>query len=83
MSIDCYYGAYARFDTISKRDAAVLIGSDCIVGDTFDIQFRPYKLYTPFSPALPSPTSPNRGCIGERLPFFATIARMKATSTRS
>ena len=43
MSIDCYYGAYARFDTVSKRDAAVLIGSDCIVGDTFDIQFRPYK----------------------------------------
>lgn len=43
MSIDCYYGTYARFDTVSKRDAAVLIGSDCIVGDTFDIQFRPHE----------------------------------------
>ena len=43
MSLDCYFGTYARFDTVSKKDAAILIGSDCIVGDMFNIEFKPYN----------------------------------------
>lgn len=38
MQADHYYGSYARFDTTSKKDASVLLGSDCIVGDRFDIE---------------------------------------------
>ena len=37
MLPDCYYGAYARFDTISKKYAAILLGSNCIIGDVFKI----------------------------------------------
>lgn len=43
MASDCYYGRYARFDTVSKKDAAILIGSDCIVGDVFSVQFKPLE----------------------------------------
>ena len=43
MLPDCYYGAYARFDTISKKDAAILLGSNCIIGDVFKIEFKPLK----------------------------------------
>ncbi len=32
-----YYGAYARFETVSKKDAAPLLGADSLVGDAFDI----------------------------------------------
>ena len=34
-----YTGFYARFDTPSKKDAAVLLGADNLVGDLFDIEF--------------------------------------------
>ena len=34
-----YFGTYARFETESKKDAAVLIGADSLVGDLFDIEF--------------------------------------------
>ena len=41
MLPDCYFGAYARFDTTSKKDAAILLGSNCIIGDVFNIEFKP------------------------------------------
>ncbi len=34
-----YTGFYARFDTPSKKDAAVLLGADNLVGDLFDVEF--------------------------------------------
>ena len=43
MLPDCYFGAYARFDTTSKKDAAILLGSNCIIGDVFNIEFKPLK----------------------------------------
>ena len=39
MSDIPYFGTYARFDTASKKDAAVLLGADNLVGDVFDIEF--------------------------------------------
>ncbi len=35
-----YFGTYARFDTLSKKDAATLLGADNLVGDVFDIVFQ-------------------------------------------
>ncbi len=35
-----YYGEYARFNTTSKKDAALLTGADNIVGDSFSISLR-------------------------------------------
>jgi hypothetical protein len=32
-----YFGTYQTFNTISKKEAAVLLGSDCIVGDFYTI----------------------------------------------
>ena len=43
MLPDCYFGAYARFDTTSKKDAAILLGSNCIIGDVFNIKFKPLE----------------------------------------
>ncbi len=43
MQNDQYFGTYARFETESKKDAAILLGSDCIVGEFFTIDFRPYQ----------------------------------------
>lgn len=43
MLPDCYFGAYARFDTTSKKDAAILLGSYCIIGDVFNIKFKPLE----------------------------------------
>lgn len=34
-----YTGFYARFNTPSKKDAAVLLGADNLVGDFFDVEF--------------------------------------------
>lgn len=34
-----YTGFYARFNTPSKKDAAVLLGADNLVGDLFDVEF--------------------------------------------
>ena len=34
-----YTGFYTRFDTPSKKDAAVLLGADNLVGDLFDVEF--------------------------------------------
>lgn len=39
MSESVYYGAYARYETPSKKDAAQLISADNLVGDVFDIEF--------------------------------------------
>lgn len=35
-----YSGSYERFDTVSKKEAAVLVGADNLVGDRFSIEFR-------------------------------------------
>lgn len=35
-----YAGSYERFDTVSKKEASVLMGVDCLVGDRFSIEFR-------------------------------------------
>lgn len=43
MTDDRYFGTYARFDTENKKSAAVLLGADCIVGDLFNIDLRPFK----------------------------------------
>lgn len=40
MQADRFFGKYARFETVSKRDAAVLLGADNLVGDKFSIVFR-------------------------------------------
>lgn len=32
-----YYGTYAHFEALSKKDAAALLGSDNIVGDSFSL----------------------------------------------
>ncbi|MEG1839947.1 MAG: hypothetical protein RRX94_00240 [Raoultibacter sp.] len=39
MSDYAYFGTYARYDTASKGDAAVLLGADSVVGDLFEIEF--------------------------------------------
>lgn len=43
MPTDCYYGTYARFESVSKTEAATLLGSDCIVGEVFSIDFKPVE----------------------------------------
>lgn len=35
-----YAGFYARFDTPSKKDAAILLGADNLVGDVYEIVFK-------------------------------------------
>lgn len=35
-----YFGTYADFETVSKKDAAALLGADSMVGDVFDIEFE-------------------------------------------
>lgn len=42
MIDDRYFGEYARFSTENKESAAVLLGADCIVGDPFSIDLRPF-----------------------------------------
>jgi len=37
---DIYSGFYARFDTVSKKEASQLLGSDNLVGDIYEIEFR-------------------------------------------
>lgn len=37
--MDIYYGTYARFDTVSKKEASALVGADNLVGDVFEIVF--------------------------------------------
>ncbi|MEA5020979.1 MAG: hypothetical protein VB027_11515 [Gordonibacter sp.] len=38
--MNTYVGFYARFDTLSKKEAAALLGADNLVGDSFDIVFE-------------------------------------------
>ena len=33
-----YYGTYARFDTLEKKDGAILMNADSIVGDRYEIE---------------------------------------------
>lgn len=40
MMDSAYFGTYARYETASKKDAAVLLGADSVVGDFFEIEFR-------------------------------------------
>ena len=40
MLTERYFGTYARFETISKREAAPLLGADNLVGDEFSIDFQ-------------------------------------------
>lgn len=40
MQAERYYGTYARFETVSKREAAALLGADNLVGDAFEIVFE-------------------------------------------
>lgn len=35
-----YFGQYARFDTVSKKDAAALLGADNLVGDRYEVVFK-------------------------------------------
>ena len=37
--MDQYFGTYHRFETSSKKDAALLLGADNLVGDMYDIEF--------------------------------------------
>ena len=37
---DVYFGFYARFETVSKKEASLLLGSDNLVGDVYEIEFR-------------------------------------------
>lgn len=39
MQQDCYFGAYARFETSSKKEGSALVGADNLVGDLFSIEF--------------------------------------------
>ena len=40
MQAERYFGTYARFDTLSKKDAAALLGADNLIGDVFEIVFQ-------------------------------------------
>ena len=40
MQAERYFGAYVRFDTKSKKDAAALLGADNLVGDVFEVVFE-------------------------------------------
>lgn len=40
MQAERYFGTYTRFDTLSKKDAAALLGADNLIGDIFDIVFQ-------------------------------------------
>ncbi|MGI6045798.1 MAG: hypothetical protein ACOYCA_03035 [Eggerthellaceae bacterium] len=40
---EIYEGFYARFETYSKTDAAILLGANCLVGDEFEIRIEKDK----------------------------------------
>ncbi len=40
MAQDQFFGTYYSFYTASKKDAAILLGADNLVGDTYDIVFK-------------------------------------------
>ncbi len=40
MQLEHYYGTYARFDTLSKKEAGALLGPDNLVGDIFSISLK-------------------------------------------
>lgn len=43
MSADTYFGTYARFSTVSKKEAGVLMGADNLVGDTYTLKISPLE----------------------------------------
>lgn len=43
MSDPVYFGSYERFETVSKKDAAQLLGADNFVGDRYEIEFTTEK----------------------------------------
>ncbi len=40
MQAERYFGTYARFNTHSKKDAAILLGADNLIGDVFEVVFH-------------------------------------------
>ena len=40
LADNSYTGFYARFDTVSKKEGALLMGADNIVGDDFEVFFK-------------------------------------------
>lgn len=40
MDAHSYYGTYARFDTAEKKDGALLMNADCIVGDRYEVEIE-------------------------------------------
>ena len=38
--MDCYFGTYQTFETVSKKEGAVLAGPDNLVGDAYEITFE-------------------------------------------
>ena len=91
-----YTGFYARFDTPSKKDAAVLLGADNLVGDLFDVEFVTEEgtavawMVNRFaigrsrrcSLSLLSPTARSRANIGAKLPSSASRRNTSRPSTR-
>lgn len=43
MAADKYFGTYARFETVSKKDAGPLMGADNLVGDTYTIKIESFE----------------------------------------
>lgn len=43
MTADAYFGTYARFETVSKKDAGPLMGADNLVGDTYTVKILPWE----------------------------------------
>lgn len=35
-----YAGSYERLNTVSKKDAAILMSADCLIGDRYTIEFK-------------------------------------------
>lgn len=43
VSADQYFGTYARFSTVSKKDAGPLMGADNLVGDTYTVAVESFE----------------------------------------
>ena len=40
ITMDLYFGTYQSFSTVSKKDAAILLGADNLVGDIYEIEIE-------------------------------------------
>lgn len=43
MASDLYFGKYLTFKHPDKKEGAILLGADCLVGDRFEIEFKMEK----------------------------------------